>query len=166
MHKHSTPLVLVCHPSLAEELNPLVQLREQQGWRVQWLSPAKVDTLAHTAASFVLLVGHPRAEGALHLPTCHHPPAYRFMTGPFHGDHALVHGSLQAPVRHAVGRLPARNPAQLRNLVERWTTPPGERARVAHLLDGDPQWGVVLARVCHALAGRMARTSLAPDVQI
>ncbi|MBI5496040.1 MAG: hypothetical protein HY904_13525 [Deltaproteobacteria bacterium] len=153
---HPTVWVVVRRPAW-RRMAGWATLRRQQGFDVQVLDPADAGRLQQAPPSHVLLVGHPRAAGAYLLPTAEHPPPCRHMATAFHGDHAVVHGSLAEPPRHAVGRLPVHDDAELERVLARYLRPLPAEPAVVRFVDGDPRWGSAINRACHLLAGRAAR---------
>jgi hypothetical protein len=154
------PVWVVSHPDVRPMLHAWAQARAMQGFDVSWLSPLEVTQLQKAPASHVLLVGHPRGEGPLALAGVTHDPPYRHMATPFHGDHALVHGSLEAWPRHAVGRLPARTLPVLAALLEKTLAAPPATPPVVHFVDGHPQWQWAINLASHAVAALAARHTL------
>lgn len=159
-------LKLVCSRPLLHHLDALVTTRKAQGFTVDHIVPEEIATLRDAAPSHVLLVGHPRGSGALHLPTQSHPPPYKHMTTDFHGDHALVHGALDEKPKHAVGRLPARTIDALERMVRKVTAQPVPPPRVIHFLDGDPRWSRAINKACDVLAGIAAKADFAHGYEV
>lgn len=157
--------VVVADPALEAALRPWVSARTQQGWTVQFVPTAEARSLPGLAPSHVLLVGHPRGEGAFHLPMTEHAPPYRHMRTAYWGDHAWTHGDLAQPPRHAVGRLPVKNHGQLESLLRKVLAPPPPVEPRVHFVDGHPQWHPFINRASHVLATWSARMPLPVGVQ-
>lgn len=150
---------------VAAELRPHLdvwaEVRTGQGWQVHFLAPSQLAQLQTLPAGAVLLCGHPRArDSRLHLDVCWHPPAYRHMATPFHSDHAVVHGALEAPPRHVVGRLAARSTTDLAAMVARAVAPAPLPPPTVLFVDGDPKWHPVINAACDLLAQRYVHTLL------
>jgi hypothetical protein len=155
-------LVVVARPGLEHALRPLLDARVSSGFSVRWLDVAAATTLRDAPGAHVLLVGHPQADGAFHLPMEQHAPPYRHMKTPFHGDHAWIHGSLDTPPRHAVGRLPVRRMENLETLVRKLIAPPPPVPNLVTFVDGHPGWHPLINRACEVIA-RHAATSTLPS---
>ncbi|MEW5850301.1 MAG: C25 family cysteine peptidase [Myxococcota bacterium] len=159
------PLYVIAAPDVRPLLEPLLALRRAEGLAVHFLLEQDLPLRDDVRDGYVLLVGHPRGDGALRLRTVSHPPPYRHMRTPFHGDHALVHGHVEVSPRFSVGRLPARTTEELRTLVAHTSSPARMAPPVAHLIDGDPKWATAINKACNVLADHFSRLPL-PGLEV
>jgi hypothetical protein len=159
-------IFVVSSAAVWDAMRPWSQSREQAGYQVVPLDVGQLDTLQAQTPSFVLLVGHPLGRGPLSFPAAQHDPPYRFMTSSFHGDHALVHGSLENAPRHAVARLPVRTMDALHHLVGRLSKRGTATVKTVHFVDGDPRWSSPINRACLWLANHSASIPLPPGMHV
>jgi hypothetical protein len=166
--------IVVTAPELRATLQPLVALREQQGFAVTLLeAPPTIDADTATAlrdrvraiwqqrpeASYVLLVGVPQEPDAEAPPPCCVPalPGTVARMVSLHTDNGYGCDDGEVLARVPVGRFPAANVAEAAAMVRKtvaWetTSRPGTWKREFVLLAGAPSYNPIVDRVVENLA--------------
>jgi hypothetical protein len=157
--------IVVAAPAFREAIEPLCQVRRDQGMRVVAVDSteasklrARVNTLcrAHPGASFVLLVGAIDSPHADRVIPALFGTISRMKGQPSDLGYGCPDGGRLPTV--AVGRFPARDVGEAKNMVartlafERAAALPGEWKRQLTVLAGIPAYNAVVDRLIESMA--------------